>query len=159
MQAPITQTHIEDIILNYIQKKSDETKNELENEIDRLTKKSENLEIAWNKMEEFEKKHLEELESIYEIPSKNTRCFPNNYLEGAFYAMSREAQNIDLLLERLSTDQFYSHGISMTYAELERDLGISSRTSKKYFDILIQKGKVVSKRAIGGNLYKIVDKT
>lgn len=157
MQSPITQENIEDIILNLIRTKYEKSRIQIENEKNRLIEELEKLDIAWEKCEEFEKKHLEELQSIYSLPTKSTRSFPTNYLEGAFYSIGRDYENTKYLLQRLNEDQFFLHGISLTYIEIERETGISSHTAKKYFDILVRKGKIISKRAIGGTLYKLLE--
>lgn len=151
-------SEIENLILNYIHKKINDQKKEYEKFIFEIKVHNISMYDTYDKLKEFESKHLDELRSIYTFPITQHSMYgkENLYLEFAFNSIRCQYMTDEEIKELAKNNRVYEDGpILITYHEFEKGTGLNTNSVKNYLQILQSKGMILRQRTIGGYSYDI----
>lgn len=150
-----------DSILDYISKR----KNEQLSRISVIQEQSRLEQIylleCIDRLEAFEKKHLKQLQSIYLLKEKDSAFYhQGKYLFSAYNEIGCLLHNEEESVKHQIQQEGLSltGGVHITYQDFEKEIGLSSKSIKKYLEILEVKQKIKRERFIGGYLYYLVSK-
>jgi len=155
------QTLIEDQILGFIEKKIKEKQEADEQEFKKIIENISYLDEKWKKVEEFQKRHLEELNEIWPMREAYLPFLGyESHMGATFHDISMEYQCCKMDLDRNKKYNNQRNGfVNITYQEIEEGINLNRRSAKKYLDILAEKGEILRKRDVGGFFYKFPEES
>ncbi len=142
------QKNFESIFIQYIRQKFDDNLFKVRNIYFEHDKRVKRIEKAKEDLEAFQEKHKHELDKIFEGMVVYYFCSAWNDLR---IHEDYEDQWLQHELDQVGGKDGY---IYLTYADFEKDLGVTRETAKKYCELLIEKGAIERKKGMGGLFYK-----
>lgn len=153
----------EELLLNFIKRCLEKKQSIIAREKQKANEEVKELRNTIIKLQQFEKEHIEQLRGIYEFSKYGCALFKTYLLTPI-----NEINNIiaytkcqDNLCKNTLPDEeawlFYSSidSVLLPYHFIEKELGLSHATAKKYLENLKKKNLIECKRVMGGIEYKL----